>query len=140
MILRGKLYIGDHRDAEDFRGQAIVSLGSSVDSYRTRPGITYLRIVIDDADDEDISKHFEATSAFIQQHLLEGHAVLVHCYAGISRSATVCIAFLMRNRDLSLNQAYAVVEVVRKIIYPNEGFYEQLVEYERTLRSKEFFV
>lgn len=140
MILRGKLYIGDHRDADDFPGQAIVSLGSSVDSYRTRPGIAYLRIVIDDADDEDISKHFEATSAFIQQHLQEGHTVLVHCYAGISRSATVCIAFLMRNRDLSLDQAYAVVEVVRKIIYPNEGFYKQLVEYERTLRSKEFFV
>jgi protein-tyrosine phosphatase len=140
MILRGKLYIGDRRDADNFGGHAIVSLGSSADSYRTRPGITYLRIIIDDADDEHISKHFEATSAFIQQHLGEGHAVLVHCYAGISRSATVCIAFLMRNRDLSLNQAYAVVEVVRSIIYPNEGFYKQLQEYERKLRSSEYFV
>lgn len=140
MILRGKLYIGDHRDADDFPGHAIVSLGSSANSYKTRPGITYLRVVIDDADDEDISKHFEATSAFIREHLQQGHAVLVHCYAGISRSATVCIAFLMRHRDLSLDQAYAVVEVVRKIIYPNEGFYKQLMEYEGKLRSKEFFV
>ena len=66
MILRGKLYIGDHRDAEDFQGQAIVSLGSSVDSYRTRPGITYLRIVIDDADDEE---RRQSQSAVANRHV-----------------------------------------------------------------------
>jgi protein-tyrosine phosphatase len=140
MILRGKLYIGDRRDADTFRGDAIVSLGSSDDSYRTREGIAYLRIVIDDAADEEISKHFEAVSAFIQQHLQEGHAVLVHCYAGISRSATVCIAYLMKYRDLSLGQAYCVVQKARDIIYPNEGFYKQLQAYEKKLFSGEYFM
>jgi len=140
MILRGKLYIGDKRDADIFPGDAIVSLGSSPDSYRTRPGITYLRIIIDDADDEQISTHFEATTAFIEEHLKQNHRVLVHCHAGISRSATICMAYLMRYRDLSLDQAYAVVETVRKIVYPNNGFYKQLQTYEKKLLSNEFFV
>jgi protein-tyrosine phosphatase len=140
MILRGKLYIGDRDDAEIFRGEAVVSLGNEPDSYRTRPGITYLRIVIGDDEDEEISKHFEATSAFIQEHLQKGDRVLVHCSAGKSRSATICMAFLMKFRDLSLDQAYAVVEIVRDIVYPNEGFYMQLQAYERILLSNEFFV
>lgn len=140
MILRGKLYIGDRLDADIFRGDAIVSLGSTPDSYRTRPGITYLRVVVADDDDEEISKHFEATSAFIEDHIRGGHSVLVHCHAGISRSATVCMAYLMRYRDLSMDQAYAVVEVVRDVIYPNDGFYKQLQAYEKTLLSNEFFV
>lgn len=47
--------------------------------------------------------------------------VLVHCYAGISRSATVVIAYLMKKRDIGHRQAMSLVSQYRPQINPNSG-------------------
>jgi protein-tyrosine phosphatase len=41
------------------------------------------------------ARHFERCLKFIAQALLDGGRVLVHCFAGKSRSATVCAAYAM---------------------------------------------
>ena len=46
--------------------------------------------------------------------------MLVHCMAGVSRSATLVIAFLMLTRKLSLNEAFRVVKSRRKIVIPKK--------------------
>jgi protein-tyrosine phosphatase len=45
---------------------------------------------------ENLHRHFKAGVDFIKSAIKGGGAVLVHCYAGISRSASVVIAYLMR--------------------------------------------
>ena len=52
--------------------------------------------------------------------------ILFHCYAGISRSATFAIAYLMKNNNLSFYNAFALVKLHRSIIHPNSGFIEIL--------------
>jgi protein-tyrosine phosphatase len=42
--------------------------------------------------------------------------VLVHCIAGVSRAPAVAIAFLMRERRLSLEDAFSEVKSRRKIV------------------------
>lgn len=59
--------------------------------------------------------------------------VLVHCRAGISRSATICIAYLMVHNSLTLDQAFDFIREKRKIISPNMNFMQQLFEFERML-------
>ncbi|CAG8659698.1 16781_t:CDS:2, partial [Acaulospora morrowiae] len=91
---------------------------------------TYKIINILDHTKEDIMKHFEETYKFIQQALDGQGKVLVHCQAGISRSPTVVMAYLMKSRKMSFDQAYELVESKRPLICPNSGFQHQLRLYQ----------
>ncbi|XP_075796064.1 dual specificity protein phosphatase 22-A-like isoform X3 [Pelodiscus sinensis] len=53
--------------------------------------------------------------------------------AGVSRSTTVLVAYLMTVTDLSWEECLAATKVVRSYVSPNFGFQQQLQEYERTL-------
>ena len=59
--------------------------------------------------------------------------VLVHCQAGISRSATICIAYLMFAKELKLDEAYDFLKAKRSLISPNLNFMRQLSEFETEL-------
>ena len=64
-----------------------------------------------------------------------GGAVLVHCIAGVSRSATVVIAHLVAARGMSLLEAAGAVKARRKVVLPNVGFFRCLMQLERELRG-----
>lgn len=58
--------------------------------------------------------------------------VYVHCHQGISRSATIVMAFLMIKRNMTLAQAIVTVRS-RRAVMPNDGFLQQLLELQGTL-------
>ena len=59
--------------------------------------------------------------------------VLIHCQAGISRSPTIVIAYLMKVNKLTMNNAYNEVKDKRCIIGPNIIFLSQLYDFEKNL-------
>ena len=73
---------------------------------------------------------------FIRNAFMEGGRVLVHCHAGISRSATTVISYLMSEHGLLLNAALQFVRNKRWFINPNPGFIKQLQSFERELLSQ----
>jgi hypothetical protein len=94
--------------------------------------IRYLPLPIEDWIGEDILSHFDESIEFIEEARIKGKAVLVHWYqnsdiilfiylsaAGISRSASVCIAYLMKYQKLTYEEARKEVAQVGLFIYFN---------------------
>lgn len=63
----------------------------------------------------------------------QSKGVLVHCLAGISRSVTVMLAYLMSHKELTLNEAYNMVLKRKANIEPNFHFMQQLHMFEKQL-------
>lgn len=95
---------------------------------------SYLVISLNDADSEDIAAHFNNCIEFIHKATQAGGKVYVHCAAGISRSATIVIAYMMYTMRIGFDRAYDIVRSRRPFVCPNAGFRRQLVEFERTLQ------
>lgn len=62
--------------------------------------------------------------------------VLVHCLAGVSRSVTITVAYLMHKCSLSLNDAFNLVRSRKSNIAPNFHFMEQLHSFEQELKDR----
>lgn len=84
------------------------------------------RFVVEDDEDEPISNHFRQVYEIIDTALTQNKKVLVHCAAGISRSPTFVIAYLMQENKWSLEEAFQFVKKRRCGIRPNIGFMNQL--------------
>jgi protein-tyrosine phosphatase len=86
------------------------------------PGIVRCtRIKIDDSPNAPLSKHFDKVADDIDSIGSAGGKVLVHCVAGISRSSTLCIAYLMKYKKMTLIEAHGLVKKKRPIIRPNNA-------------------
>ncbi|XP_004612031.2 dual specificity protein phosphatase 5 [Sorex araneus] len=90
----------------------------------------YKWIPVEDSHTADISSHFPEAIDFIDCIREKGGKVLVHCEAGISRSPTICMAYLMKTKQLRLKEAFDYVKQRRGVISPNFGFMGQLLQYE----------
>ncbi|AWP07378.1 putative dual specificity protein phosphatase 2 [Scophthalmus maximus] len=90
----------------------------------------YLRITVEDSLAADIRACFTTAIAFIDSVKQSGGRVLVHCQAGISRSATICLAYLMHTQRVRLDEAFDFVKQRRHVISPNLAFMGQLLQFE----------
>lgn len=95
-----------------------------------------LWIPIEDHPAQNMLQHFERTNAFIEKAINDKGRVLVHCAMGVSRSATVVLAYLMWKQNVAFLHALRQVQQVRPLCAPNVGFVEQLETYERILKAE----
>lgn len=95
--------------------------------------ISFFHVNILDRPDVNIKDHFQKTFDFINDMRSQKKNVLVHCYAGISRSATMVIAYIMQSEKKSLGDVYKFVLSKRRQISPNLGFIGQLITFNTEL-------
>ena len=91
----------------------------------------YLTVKLLDSETENIKKYFDQTGKFIDDAFKEKGKVLVHCHAGISRSSTICLAYIIKYKKMSFDKALELVKKKRDKINPNPGFIIQLREYQK---------
>lgn len=91
-----------------------------------------------DFETQNISQYFAESFEFIENALAqnEHNRVLVHCNAGISRSASFIIAYLLQKRVFKrYKDAYNYVKKARPVIEPNRGFEKQLISFEKRIKK-----
>ncbi|OPJ83924.1 dual specificity protein phosphatase 26 [Patagioenas fasciata monilis] len=138
------LYLGDQDIAANRRELAHLRITHVLNAshskwrggaeYYEGTGIRYLGIEAHDSPSFDMSPYFYPAADFIHQALNEGR-ILVHCAVGVSRSATLVLAYLMIRHHMPLVEAIKTVKDHRGII-PNRGFLRQLVALDNALRMK----
>lgn len=94
------------------------------------------RIRLQDNPTCNIGIHFDLVADKIDKVRRERGKVFVHCIAGISRSATLVLAYLMKYHKMKLIDAHAYVKKRRPLIRPNAGFWKDLVDFEKKLFHK----
>ena len=133
-IIPNKLYLGNYYSAtlkEALKEKGIthiLMIGYYLNEIYPEDFI-YMNIEIDDDEHEDIFKYFYFCINLIEK----SNIVYVHCQAGMSRSASFVIAYVMFKFKYKLKEAFDYVEKRREIISPNEGFMMQLKDLEKVL-------
>ena len=144
-----RVYLGNEIDSNEKKRLQIYGIthilvcGANLKQYYPNDFI-YKQILIEDRDDEDIAKYFEATYEFIEQAVvntineqnkggdrgaLKEGKVFVHCSRGVSRSAAIVIAYIMKKENMNYKEAFEFVKDKRNMIRPNRGFVKQLKDY-----------
>lgn len=79
-----------------------------------------------DLPETDLRSIIAECNEFIESVKECGGRVLVHCNAGVSRSASVVIGYLMLINGMTFADAYGFVKLKRSCCRPNDGFLKQL--------------
>lgn len=124
-LLRG-LGITHVVNASCGKDRSLSLVNTSPEFYRSS-GIDFLGIEALDLSIFPLYKHFNESSDFIHEALIMGGKVLVHCGEGISRSATIVLAYLMIKRGFTAQESVAQVRRHRSIL-PNCGFLKQICD------------
>ncbi|KAM9331791.1 dual specificity protein phosphatase 10 [Pholidichthys leucotaenia] len=135
------LFLGNERDAQDLDLLLRLNIGYVVNVtthlplYHASSGLRYKRLPATDNSKQNLRQYFEEVFEFIEEAYQSGRGVLVHCQAGVSRSATIVIAYLMKHTLMTMTDAYKYVRSRRPVVSPNLNFMGQLLEFERDLNS-----
>ncbi|CAG2100458.1 unnamed protein product [Medioppia subpectinata] len=134
--IEDNLFLGDLKFAtntEELGSMAIKVIVSVLDftfNETKGSGITYYQFRVADGENEDVLTIFPETNQIISECQAKNQNVLVHCSAGVSRSPSVVIAYLMSKYRKPFAETMAQVRAIRRKIAPNPGFVRQLILYE----------
>jgi protein-tyrosine phosphatase len=97
-----------------------------------------LRVPVVDERDNQIKNYFDKANNFIESALRENECnrVLIHCKHGQSRSATIAAAWLVAFSSHSVSSALSHLKYCRPKVRPNDGFIQQLHDFESSIISK----
>ncbi|XP_034240194.1 dual specificity protein phosphatase 15-like [Thrips palmi] len=128
------LFVGNYRDSKDaaqldrFGITHILAIHDA--ARKLHSDKHYLCVMASDTPDQNLQQYFSLCNDFIHGARLRGGNVLIHCLAGMSRSVTVAVAYIMSVTSLTWKEALKVVRVGRAVANPNFGFQRQLQEFE----------
>ena len=137
LILPGELYLSGQDFTKKQLAEAGIQMVVNLTGHRSAPHargvVTTFDWPLRDSAREDILTHMPACI-----HAMETgeKPILVHCAAGVSRSPSIVICYLMKTLDLPWLEAAEFVLERRGCIHPNAGFLAQIRQYGKSLEEE----
>lgn len=138
------IYLGNSVNAREYYSLKKLNIGLIVNITDEIPNyfegsFKYINVSIKDINGSKILNHLTPVTEEINEFVKEypDKKVLIHCFMGASRSASLLIAYLMRYHDFSLTEALNYIKDKREIVNLNVDFYKQLIEYEELLKLQQ---
>ncbi|EGT56326.1 CBN-VHP-1 protein [Caenorhabditis brenneri] len=139
-LITPNIYLGSQMDSLDETMLKALDISVVINLSLTCPKSVcikedknFMRIPVNDSYQEKLSPYFPMAYEFLEKCRRAGKKCLIHCLAGISRSPTLCISYIMRHMKMGSDDAYRYVKERRPSISPNFNFMGQLLEYENVL-------
>ncbi|KDQ08484.1 hypothetical protein BOTBODRAFT_191750 [Botryobasidium botryosum FD-172 SS1] len=123
------LWVGDFEaalDTELLEKHGIKYVLSAVQGIRVNKKFIQHKCDLLDTEYSDLFTFLPRAVSFIENALGKSEGVLVHCHAGMSRSASIAAAYLIKSQDMDVTAAIDLMKTARPIIQPNKGFLRQL--------------
>ena len=130
------LYLGDFRAADNpelLRSHGITHVVNCAFNLPSKYPklLTYLNLNLRDEPDQTIFPQIDDAYKFIKNN--PHNNILVHCVHGMSRSGSVIVYYLMKEKRMRMQESIEFIGKIREVINPNEGFRRQLMQKEREI-------
>ena len=123
------IYVGNYRTASDAELLIkegithILNCANGLKNFFENDNIfKYLYMPIYDSESQKLDKYLEQTNSFIKEGSENGNKILIHCGSGISRSSTLCLMYMIMEKNYKFSDAYTLIKQKRKCVLPNIGF------------------
>jgi len=134
-----RLYLGNIDDAwnaDELKAKEITHILSVTQSRSKVAFVKHEHIPMHDKGLSNLERVLEKAIPFIEEGQEGKNTVLVHCMLGQNRSATVVIAYLMKNHEKNLYRSHKYVKALRGLIQINRGYAEKLLKLEKEIYGK----
>ena len=130
------LYLGDFRAADNpelLKSYGITHIVNCAFNLPSKYNgmFTYLDLKLRDEPDQVIFPQVDNAYKFIVEN--RNTNVFVHCVHGMSRSGSVVVYYLMKEKGMRMQEGIEFIGKIREVINPNEGFRRQLMEKEKEI-------
>ena len=136
-----QLLLGNAYNARNFYALEKDNVGLIINCSKDIPNyfedeLKYLRVNVEDKLDQCIYKYLDSTITTMHKYLTDNpnKNILVHCFMGSSRSATVIIAYLIKYRKYTRRDALLFLKQKRHLVNINVDFFKQLKRFEEEYR------
>lgn len=130
------LYIADYKGTEQCAKLGVVVVVSCTEQPAPKlpPYVRNLHLKYFDDDSFDVHSAATDTIKWLLPYMEQGAPVMIHCNAGVSRSATLVMACLLyQHPDWTIEQAFRKVQQARAIACPDHSHLRKLVTWRNSL-------
>ncbi len=124
---------------EDNKINCVINCSKDIPFYNNN--CINIRIAVhDNLEEKEIEKlytYFDKSADLINKLLLENKNILIHCYAGKQRSASIVSVYLMKYANINLYNSILLIKTKRQVAFtPGINFKTSLIKYEKDLKNK----
>jgi len=117
----------------------IVNVTKEIEPYSSpetmNGNITVVKIPVFDVPDTNLAKFMKPVARLVYTNKLAGGNTVIHCVLGVSRSVTLCCAYMLFYYTIGLQRILTLIQAKRPIINPNGGFKGQLKAFEEYIKK-----